>query len=222
MEKITFATKKRQNKKNNQLRAEGLIPANMYQAQKESIALEIEKNSFFKLSKNLSDNAIIYLQIEGEKGEFPVLIDDVQYDVYGKGIYHVVFRKVNLSEKITAEVSIEVVGEFKVDGAVFVLAKDSVEIEALPTDIPENFVIDQSKLTAIGDRITLDSLEFDRSKVSLVLSEDEKPEEIVVALAQEKVEEVEEEQSTDLVEPELVGGKKEDAADAEASTESAS
>src|SRR5690606_16699891 len=107
-----------------------------------------------------------------EKGEFPVLIDDMQYDVYGKEMCHVVFRKVNLSEKITATVSIELVGEFNVDDAVLVLAKDSVEVEALPTDIPEKFVVDQSKLLAIGDQITLDTLEFDRSKVSLVLAED--------------------------------------------------
>ena len=220
MEKIKFNVSKRQIKKNNQLRREGVLPANMYQAGKESLSLEMNNLAFLKLNKSLSENAIIYLQVEGEKGEFPVLVDDIQYDVYGKNILHVVFRKVNLAEKIKAYISVELVGEFDVENGVLVLVKDSIEVEALPTDLPEKFEIDQSQLKAIGDQITLASLNFDPSKVTLMLAEDEKPEEIVVALAQEKAAEVEEEVSADLVEPELVGGdKKEDSTE---SSESAS
>lgn len=216
MEKIKFAVANKQNKKNNQLRREGLIPANMYQAGKESIALELNKGAFTKLTRNLNENAILYLQIDEDKKELPVLVDEVQYDVFGKNILHVVFRKINLSEKITADVSIELVGEFDVDDGVLVFAKDSVEIEALPTDVPDKFEIDQSQLKAIGDKITLDSLVFDSAKISLVLGEDEKPEDIALVLVQEKAEEiVEEESSTELSEPELVGEKDEEGKDAE-------
>lgn len=216
MEKIKFAVTNKQNKKNNQLRKEGLIPANMYQAGKDSIALEINNSVFTKLTRDLNENAILYLQIGDDKKELPVLIDDVQYDAFGKNILHVVFRKINLSEKINAEVSIELVGEFDVEDGVLVLAKDSVEIEALPTDVPEKFEIDQSQLKAIGDKITLDSLVFDSSKISLVLGEEEKPEDIALVLVQEKAEEiVEEESSEELTEPELVGEKTEDSADKE-------
>lgn len=210
MEKIKFAASKRQNKKTNQLRKEGIAPANMYQAGKESLSLEINNLAFLKLNRKLSENAIIYLQVEGEKGEFPVMIDDLQYDVFGKNLLHVVFRKVNLSEKIKAYVSIELINEFDVEDGVLVLVKDSVEVEALPADLPEKFEIDQSQLKAIGDQIFMSALNFDSSKVSLVLAEDENPEESVVVLVQQKAEEVEE-VSTDLVEPELVGETKEEA-----------
>lgn len=215
MEKTKFIVSKKQNKKNNQLRREGLIPANMYQAGKESIALELNNSIFSKLIRNLNENAILYLQINDDKKELPVLIDEVQYDVFGKNILHVVFRKINLSEKIRADVSIELVGEFEVEDGVLVLAKDSVEIEALPTDVPEHFEIDQSQLKAIGDKITLDSLVFDSSKITLVLGEEEKPEDIALVLVQEKAEEiVEEENSEELVEPELVGDKEDKTEDA--------
>ena len=211
MEKIKFSVNKRQgDQKPAQLRRAGMLLANMYQAGKDSVSLQFEAATFAKLYKKLGENAIIYLEIEGEKGEFPVLVDEVQYDVFGKNILHVVFRKVNLSEKIRAYVSIELVGEFDVDDAVLVLVKDSVEVEALPTDLPEKFELDQSKLTAIGDQITLDSLAFDRDKVTLVLAEDEAAEQVVIALAQEKAEEVvEEEPGEELAEPELVGEKNE-------------
>lgn len=210
MEKTTFKVSKKQNKKNKQLRREGLIPANMYQAGKESLALELNNLAFLKLTRNLSENALVYLQVEGEKGEYPVLIDDVQYDVYGKNLLHVVFRKVNLSEKINAHISVELIGELNVDNGVLVLVKDSIEVEALPTDLPEKFVLDQGKFAAIGDQFTMAELDYDVSKVTLVLTEEEKAEEVVVALVQEKAEEVEEEVSTELVEPELVGEKKEE------------
>lgn len=210
MEKTTFKVNKKQNKKNKQLRREGLIPANMYQAGKESLALELNNLAFLKLTRNLSENALVYLQVEGENGEYPVLIDDVQYDVYGKKLLHVVFRKVNLSEKINAYIPVELIGELNVDNGVLVLVKDSIEVEALPTDLPEKFVLDQSKFVAIGDQFTMAELDYDVSKVTLVLAEEEKAEEVVVALVQEKAEEVEEEVSTELVEPELVGEKKEE------------
>lgn len=215
MEKTTFKVSKKQNKKNKQLRREGLIPANMYQAGKESLALELNNLAFLKLTRNLSENALVYLQVEGEKGEYPVLIDDVQYDVYGKNLLHVVFRKVNLSEKINAYIPVELIGELNVDNGVLVLVKDSVEVEALPTDLPEKFVLDQSKFVAIGDQFTMAELDYDVSKVTLVLTEEEKAEEVVVALVQEKAEEVEEEVSTELVEPELVGEKKEESESSE-------
>ncbi len=211
MEKIKFSALKREHKKNNQLRKEGIIPANMYQAGKESLSLEIDNKAFVKLSRKLNKNAIIYLQIEGEKNEFPVLIDDIQFDVFGKKILHVVFRKVNLLEKIRVHVPVELVGEFTVEDGVLVLAQDSVEVEALPADLPEKFEIDQSQLKAIGDQIVLSSLSFDPTKVTLVLAENEKAEEVVVALVQEKAEEVEEVVETaELTEPEVVGEKKED------------
>lgn len=211
MEKIKFTVSKKQNKKNNQLRREGLVPANMYQAGKESISLELDNGAFTKLTRNLNENAILYLQIGDEKKELPVLIDEVQYDSFGKNILHVVFRKINLSEKIRADVSIELVGEFEVDDGVLVIAKDSIEIEALPTDVPANFEIDQSQLKAIGDKITLDSIKFDASKITLILVEDEKPEDVALLLVQEKAEEVvEEEVSEELAEPELVGEKAEE------------
>jgi large subunit ribosomal protein L25 len=222
MEKIKFSAAKRQFKqKPNALRNAGILPANMYQAGKDSIALQIDSLGFMKMYRKLGENAIVYLEIEDEKCQFPVLVDEVSYDVYGKNMLHVVFRKVNLAEKIRAYVSVELTGEFEVDDAVLVLVKDSVEVEALPTDLPEKFELDQSKLQAVGDQVTLDSLEFDRDKVTLILAEDEKAEDVVLALAQEKAEEVEEEVSEELAEPELAGEKKEEAANGEAAADAA-
>jgi large subunit ribosomal protein L25 len=213
MEKITFQVKTRQNTKNKQLRREGSIPANMYQAGKPSVALECSTIAFAKLYRQISDNAIVYLEIDAAKTAVPVLVDEVQYDVFGKNIFHVVFRQVNLKEKIKAEIPVELVGEFDVADAMVLVSKDYVEVEALPTDLPEKFEIDQSQFKAIGDHVSLSDLTFDTSKVSLVLAEDEDPSEVVLVTVQEQQAEEVEEESTELVEPEVVGEKKEDAAE---------
>lgn len=215
MTKIKFNIDKRSDKKNKQIRREGRIPANVYQAGEDSISLEVNTVKFEKLYNEAGDTSLVYLTVEGIKNALPVMIDEVQYDHMGQPI-HVVFRKVKLTEKISTNVPVELVGEFDVENAVLVLVKDEVEVEALPTDFPENFTIDQSKFTQVGDSITLADLEYDKDKVTLVLSEDENPEEITVVSVQEQREEEPEETPEEMVEPALVGEEgKEETTDSE-------
>ena len=217
MEKVTFKVKKRENKKPNQLRREGIVPANIYQANQESLAVQIKPLDFLKIYREVGDTGLIYLQLEGESKDLPVLVDELQRDSVSDSLLHVVFRKVNLKEKIKASVSVELIGEFAVDNSFVVLVQDEVEVEALPTDLPEKFEIDQSVFKAVGDTITLADLKFDREKVSLVLAEEESPEEITLASVQEKrEEEVEEAPETELAEPERIG---EDKAEGETTAE---
>jgi large subunit ribosomal protein L25 len=210
MDKTIFQVNKRQAVKNNQLRRTGIIPANVYGVGKESVSLQCPALAFEKLYRTLSDNAIVYLQVEGDKQELPVLVDEVQFDVYGKNLLHVVFRQINLKQKIKAEVPVLLVGEFDLKDALALLNKDFVEVEALPADLPEHFEIDQSQFKAVGDQFTLADLNFDQSKIELVLDEDVEPAEVVLASVQEKQAEEEVEDSGEIVEPEVVGEKKED------------
>ena len=211
MEKITFAVSKRADQKPKSLRREGSIPANMYQSGKDSLALACATNAFKKLYEEVGDTGLVYLKIDGVEKEMPVLIDEVQYDYKGQ-VLHVVFRKVNLKEKIKAEIPVELTGEFDIDNAVVVLVQDAVEVEALPTDLPEGFNIDQSILKEIGQTITLADLDFDREKVTLVLDEDVQPEDVTLVSVQEKREEEPEEViAEEPAEPERVGEKAEEA-----------
>lgn len=210
MTQIKFNIDKRSDKKTKQIRREGRIPANVYQAGADSISLEVDALKFRNLYNEAGDTTLVYLTVEGSKKAMPVMIDEVQYDNMGKPL-HVVFRKVLLTEKISTHVPVELVGEFNVPDTVLVLVKDEVEVEALPTDFPEAFVIDQSKFTQAGDTVTLADLEYDKSKVALVLGEDENPEEITVVSVQEQREEEPEEAPAEVAEPELVGGDKEEA-----------
>lgn len=201
MTQSNFSVKARDIKvKGKKIRRDGLIPANIYGAGKPSTAIQIPPKDFKKLYQEVGETGLVYLQVGDKKTKIPVLIDDVQENAFGSEILHVAFKQVDLKDKITTEIPVVLVGEFEMKEAVLVTVRDTIEVEALPTDFPEHFEINIGELTEIGQTITLADLKFDRSKVELVIGEE--GEEAPVVLVQELREEVEEE-------PEPVDGEEE-------------
>lgn len=190
--KITFSAEPRAilGKKANRLRGQGLVPANISGNVDKTVAVSVQAKDFAKLYEEVGDTGLFYLTVTGEKAERPVLISEVQFDSLSMQPLHVVFRQVNLSEKITAEVPVEVIGELAVKDAVLVKVRDTIEVEALPADLPEKFEVDISGFAAVGDSISFAQLSFDRNKVKLMIEEAEL--ESPVVLVQEVKEEVEE------------------------------
>ncbi|HEX7017920.1 MAG TPA: 50S ribosomal protein L25 [Patescibacteria group bacterium] len=174
------------------LRNQGFSIASVSTQEGTSTALQLDTKELQHLLQEAGESALLYLQVAGEKAERPVLIEEVQFHPVSGDILHLQFKQVNLKEKVTAEVPVEMTGEFKVSGGVLLTMKDAVEVEALPTDLPEKFVIDVSGLKEIGETITLAELTFDKEKVALVLDEEQTPESVTLVMVQEVKEEVEE------------------------------
>lgn len=195
-EKVVFHVSTRQVKGTgnvSRLRSEGKLPGNVYGLSEKSIAIIADYRGVKKLYDTQGDTGLIYLQIDDEKKQLPVLIDEVAYTKIGENILHISFKRVSLSVKIEAEIPVVMTGETKIDGAIVSLVKDFVLIEALPTDLLENFEVDISVLKEVGQSITLEDLNFDKSKISLVLNEGESPSDVMLVNVQELKEEVEEE-----------------------------
>ena len=206
MTKTTFKVDRRSEQTPAKIRRSGRGPANVYIAHKPSIALELTSQSFKKLYEEVGETGLIYLDIEGESKAVPALIDQVDWNYLGNQYQHVVFRAVNLKEKIKANVPVELIGECEIPESVVITVQNEVEVEALPTDLPEKFELDISQFKAIGDSFTLADLDFNQEEVSLVLNEDEQPEAVtLVAVQEQKEEEPEEVVETELEEPALVG-----------------
>jgi len=191
-DKLAFSAQLRTiaGKKVKQLRNQGSLPANITSHREPSLSVVVNTATFNKLYTKAGDTTLIYLAVEGEKTPRPVLIDQVQVNSVTGASLHVVFKQVNLKEKIVAEIPVELVGEFKVANGVLLTVHDSIEIEALPTDLPEKFEIDVSLLTEIGQGFTFAQLVYDSSKITLQINEEEK--ESPILLVQEIKEEVEE------------------------------
>jgi len=194
----------------NRKRKEGKMPCNIYGLGEKSISALAEAQGIKKLWETEGDTGLVYLQVDEDKKQVPVLIEEVKFSPMGNKILHVSFKRVNLKTKIEAEVSVTVIGEAKIDNAVVSLVNDTVLVEALPADLPDNFELDISELTEVGQNITLADLKFDKDKVTLILEDDEKPEEMVLVSVQGVKEEKEEEpQEVEVEGTEKVGGTEE-------------
>lgn len=195
------------------LRRSGKTPGNIYGLGEESQAIVADYQGIKKLYESHGDTGLIYLQVDDSKKQVPVLIDEVSSVVIGEGILHVSFKRVSLSVKIEAEIPVVMVGETKIDDAVVSLVKDFVLIEALPADLLENFEVDISSLSEVGQSITAGDLVFDKSKITLVLNEDEEASDVMLVNVQAIKEEVVEEIPEAEAEPTENGKKSEETSD---------
>ena len=176
-------------KKVKRLRREGLIPANIYGRKIKSEAVSVQKSDFDKVFKEAGETQIVNLELGKEKR--PVLIHDIQKDPVTEDIIHIDFLQVDLKEKVTASIPVVGIGESPVEkqglGTV-VFYIDEIEVEALPTDLPERVEVDLSSLENIDQTILVKDLAFDTSKVEVKAS----PDEVVVKVEPVKEEIVEE------------------------------
>ena len=174
-EKVQFPAKLRSvlGKKVKTIRQGNNIPANITGHLDKPVAITIDRVAFSKLYQKSGDTGVVYIQVEGEKQARPVLINELQLDpVHGQTL-HVVFRQVDLSEKVEAEVPVEIIGELSLKDGLIVTIHDAITVSALPQDLPEKFVIDLTKFTEFGQMVTFEQLDYDKSKITLVVPEEQ-------------------------------------------------
>ena len=187
--------------------ADNLLPANLFGSDIESIALQLPLKEALALYQEAGDTQVVYLSIDGESSARPILFAEAQFHPVTGKLIHLVLRQINLKEKVTVAIPVELIGENKIPGGVVLTVHNEIEVEALPTNLPEQFTVDISLLTEIGQAVTFNDLAFDRSKVTLLVEEQELDNPVVL------IQEVKEE-----VEPEITDAPTEDAA-APASTD---
>lgn len=165
MEKIELEAKPREviGKKIKSLRRQGLIPAVVYGKKLKSLALAIETKNFIKqiLKSSAGRNAIVTLKIVGGKTkDIAVLTQEVQINPLTDEILHVDFRHIVMDEAIRTRVRVELTGiplGVKETGGVLVHGLREIEVECLPGNIPDKFLIDVSALN-INDSLHVSDL----------------------------------------------------------------
>ena len=185
------------------LREEGIIPANIYGKKVKSKAISIKLDDFKRIYKEVGETGLINLEIKGdkEKDDRSVLISNVQMHPVSDIPVHIDFHQVDLKEKVTADVPVELEGESpaeKLSLGTVVLYINNIEVEALPGDLPEKFIIDISKLEAVDQAVYVKDLGFDKTKVEVKVD----VEEIVAKVEPPQKEEVVEPVVTEPVEGE--------------------
>ncbi|OIO39692.1 MAG: 50S ribosomal protein L25 [Candidatus Omnitrophica bacterium CG07_land_8_20_14_0_80_50_8] len=134
------------------LRAQGLVPGIVYHRGQESVSIAIAEKELSRIMRSAGgDNVLIDLTIEKEKQARPraVIIKEVQHHPVERGILHVDFNEISLTEKIIVEVEIVAQGEpigVKQENGVLDHPLRTIKIQCLPTDIPKPIDVDVSKL----------------------------------------------------------------------------
>lgn len=143
------------------IRKTGSIPAVVYGHKIKNVNLSVDGKAFTNLYKTAGETTVLDLHIEGEAAERNVLIHDIAVDPVRSNIIHVDFYEVKKGEKIKTHIPLVFEGEsaaVKSEGGVLVKNIYKVEVEALPKDLPHEFVVDISKLAKFSDVVTVADL----------------------------------------------------------------
>jgi large subunit ribosomal protein L25 len=226
MEKVVIPAEKREivGKKVKVLRREGKLPAVIYGRHTDPINIVLDAHSASRTLAKASSSTLLTIELDGK--EYPTLVREKQLDFIRNSLIHVDFLAVSMTEKITANVGVQIVGEapaVKEFGAILVTGMTELEVECLASDLPERFVVDVSGLTEISSGVYVKDVTPPPNVE--ILSD---PEEVIVvatAMVEEEIEEEEVEEELlegeeELEEPEVIGkGKEEEEGEGEEESE---
>ena len=149
---ITVAAEPRSERGKNEarrLRVRGLAPAVVYGAGKEAIPVAVNPKEINRILHSRTGHNTIF-NVEVAKGETtPAMIVDWQRDPVKDKLLHVDLKRVDLTKTLRVKVPVATTGEargVKEQGGLLEAVVREVEVECLPIDIPEQFVVDVSKL----------------------------------------------------------------------------
>lgn len=137
------------------LRAKGSMPAVVYGGSTGPLPVAVSPKEFTRiLNSKTGHNTIFNLNVGGSE-DTPVMIVDWQYDPIKNSLLHVDLKRIDLSQRIVVNVPVITQGEpkgVKVQGGLHEIVTREVQIECLPHEIPEHFIIDVAELM-IGQSI---------------------------------------------------------------------
>ncbi len=169
------------------LRSKGVTPANIYGKDVKSTSIQVKVKEFREVFKKAGETGIIEITIGKDKR--PVLVHNVQVHPVTGDIIHIDFHQVNLKEKVSAQIPVEIIGESPAEKSgigTVVLLMQELEVEALPTDFPDKFEVDATKLENVDQTVKVADLKYDKAKVEVKAD----PETIIVKVEPPQKEEV--------------------------------
>ena len=169
----------------------------------EPISFSTDYQDFRRTYKKAGKSSIIVM-IDEKKGEFPVLVHEIQYDAVTDEMIHVDMVAVNLKNKITTDIPLVFVGQapaVKELGGTLMHNKETVHVECLPNDLVHEIQVGINTLIDFHSVITVGDIEapkgitiLDAEDVNIAsVSAPRKEEEEKPAESEEKAEETKEE-----------------------------
>lgn len=200
---------------NRRTRASGRIPAIVYGSGLDSIAVSVDPKDLERILRTgAGHNTIFKLTFEGNAKN--VLIRDFQVDPVTEEFLHADFHTVIMDQLMTFQVPVEAVGiaeGVKLYGGVLDTVLREIELECLPTDLPDHIRVDVNHL-GVGDSLRVGDVEFDESKIQVLSDSGQVVFNVIPPAVEEEAEE--EEVVEEEAEPEVLKkGKADEEADGE-------
>lgn len=145
------------------LRAEGMVPGVIHDHGKPSIQVMGPYIDMLKAYKAAGKHHTVKVTAAGK--HFNTLIKQVDLDPKKQALRHIVFNAVHANEQVTAEVPVRIKfaegnESTPAERASLVVLHqtESVEIEALLSDLPDFLEFDGERLVEVGDHVTVADL----------------------------------------------------------------
>ncbi len=137
------------------LRKSGNMPANIYERGQASVPVTVGFVEMTKVYRLAGKHHPIELTVGAKK--HLAMIKDVDVDPVKGSIRHIAFHAINKNETVVAEIPVRVDGDIPAERASLLVLHtlDTVEVEALPANLPDELTVDGTKLVEVGDKLSV-------------------------------------------------------------------
>ena len=138
------------------IRTTGRLPAVIYGHRQDPVHLSVDQ----KEVTNLLNHQAHVIEVVMDSVTEPCLIKQVQWDHLGSNILHLDLARVDLTERVTVSVDLELTGEpvgLKESGSFLQHLINEIELSCLASQIPDRLKADISDLK-VGDTFTVADL----------------------------------------------------------------
>jgi large subunit ribosomal protein L25 len=180
-----------------QLRAQGITPVHLYGHGTASRALQMDTATLERLLSQAGTSHMLDLTLDKARHPVKVLVREVQRNPINDALLHVDFFQVRMTEEITIDLAVTVVGEPGAKRLIVEHMLHHLSIKCLPGNIPSDVELDISPLAEPGQAILVKDISLGPDVT--VLND---PDDIVVRVEAPRVapvEEVEEEVAEEAV-----------------------
>ena len=144
------------------VRVSGRIPAVIYGAFKDPVAVSVNPKDILKIIRSKTGhNSIFDVEVAGTE-KTPVIVADEQYHPVKGTLMHIDLKRIDLTRKLRVSIPVHPKGDakgVKQQGGVLDVVTKHIEIECIPDDIPDEYIVDVTELM-IGNAIRVKDLQL--------------------------------------------------------------
>jgi large subunit ribosomal protein L25 len=143
-----------------QLRRDGLVPAVIHDHGKTSVHVSAPYIPLLKAYHQAGKHHPLELKVGSKK--FTALIKDAEFEPRKHRLNHIVFGAVKADEKVEAQIPLRLSDEIPAEkqSLVVITQLDTITVEALPKNLPDEIVVDASGLVEVGDKVTVADIQL--------------------------------------------------------------